>query len=124
MDSMLILMKLVGVACVGAGGALLLARVLRVDRWFGWLSRRESSTLRLSIAGLGLFGLVGALCVVAGVVPVDFTRVAVGAGLWLMIAAPMLAWPLLTTGREPQGVSRGEVLPLPRVSSEQGRRAA
>ena len=124
MDSMLILMKLVGVACVGAGGALLLAQVLRVDRWFEWLSRRESSTLRLSIAGLGLAGLAGALCIVAGVVPVDFTRVAVGAGLWLMIAAPMVAWPLLTTGREPHAASRGEVLPLPRASSEQGRRAA
>lgn len=124
MTSALILMKLLGVACVGAGGALLLARVLRVDRWFDWLSRREVSTLRLSIAALSLAGLAGALCVVAGVVPVDFTRVAVGVGLWMMIATPMLAWPVLISGKTPQAASRGEVLPMPRAASEPGRRAA
>lgn len=111
MESLLILMKLVGVACLGAGGALLAAQMLRVDRLFAWLSARNSSGLRLVSAGVGVGCLAVAVAITTGDLRVDFSRLWVGMGLWFMIAAPMLAWPLLMSARTQEEAKVAEPLP-------------
>ncbi len=126
MESLLILMKLVGVACLGAGGALLAAQMLRVDRLFVWLSARDSSGLRLVSAGVGVGCLAMAVAITTGDLRVDFSRLWVGMGLWLMIAAPMLAWPLLMSTRSQEEAEVAEPLPsrAEGTGADQKRRAA
>lgn len=124
MDTLLILMKLVGVACVGAGGALLAARVLRADRWYAWLSRREYATGRMVLAGVSVAALLASVAIMVGVARVDFTRLSVGVGLWVMIAGPMLAWPVLMSGRERTADAQGDATLIPESQPTSKRRAA
>ncbi|MFA6043456.1 MAG: hypothetical protein WC718_00605 [Phycisphaerales bacterium] len=126
MESLLVLMKLLGIACLSAGTSLLAARVLRVDRVFAWLSRVDLKPWRLALATLSLVALGGAALIVTGLVPVDFSRLIVGLGLWFMIAGPMLAWPILTSGREPTDATAAASHPMPQAAREAtpARRAA
>lgn len=126
MENLLILLKLLGVACVGAGAALLGARVLRVDRWFAWLSRRDIKPWRLAIASAAMLALGSGAAITMGMIPADFSRLSVGLGLWFMIAAPMMAWPILLSGREPASQANPAAIPLPHAAheAEPTRRAA
>lgn len=124
MESLLIVMKLLGVACVCAGASLVVARVLRVERVFEFLSRADLKPWRLSLAVVAVSLLGGAALITTGLVPADFSRLWVGLGLWFMIAAPMLAWPILTVGREPMEGATSHRLPEVSREAASSRRAA